>query len=143
MTDAVLRSTEGRIGILTVNNPPVNALAAAVRDGIKEGVEAFGKDANIDAIVLIGGGRTFIAGAVAHAQLLVAQKAPRRRVRDRTATLESPDLFKETEKAIARRARGFKAPWSIIKCVQAAVELPFDEGMKRERELFVELLTSQ
>ncbi|HEY2613736.1 MAG TPA: enoyl-CoA hydratase/isomerase family protein, partial [Reyranella sp.] len=63
MTDAVLRSTQGRIGILTVNNPPVNALAAAVRDGIKEGVEAFGKDGNIDAIVLIGGGRTFIAGA--------------------------------------------------------------------------------
>src|SRR5260221_10192741 len=63
MTDAVLGSTEGRIGILTVNNPPVNALAAAVRDGIKDGVEAFAKDANIDAIVLIGGGRTFIAGA--------------------------------------------------------------------------------
>jgi hypothetical protein len=45
-TDAVLRSTQGRIGILTVNNPPVNALAAAVRTGIKEGVEAFGKDPN-------------------------------------------------------------------------------------------------
>src|SRR5882757_4210791 len=63
MTDAVLRSTQGRIGILTVNNPPVNALAAGVRDGIKDGVEAFGADPNIDAIVLIGGGRTFIAGA--------------------------------------------------------------------------------
>src|SRR6478609_8923467 len=63
MSDAVLRSTQGRIGILTVNNPPVNALAAAVRNGIKEGVEAFGNDPNIDAIVLIGGGRTFIAGA--------------------------------------------------------------------------------
>ena len=75
--------------------------------------------------------------------MLVAQKAPLRRVRDLKVTLESPDLFKETEKAIARRARGFKAPWSIIKCVQAAVELPFDEGIKRERELFVELLTSQ
>ena len=261
MTDAVLRSTQGRIGILTVNNPPVNALAAAVRSGIKEGVEAFGAASNIDAIVLIGGGRTFIAGAdirefgkppsgpnlndviagmencpkiivaalhgtplgggletalgahyrvsvastrvglpevhlgilpgaggtqrlprltgakyaldaiisgrhipapeakskgiidaivdgdllagaVAHAQTLVAHKAPRRRVRDLKATIESPDLFKETEKAIARRARGFKAPWSIIKCVQAAVELPFDEGIKRERELFLELLTS-
>jgi 3-hydroxyacyl-CoA dehydrogenase len=261
MTDAVLRSTQGRIGILTVNNPPVNALAAAVRSGIKDGVEAFGSDSNIDAIVLIGGGRTFIAGAdirefgkppsgpnlneviagmencpkivvaalhgtplgggletalgahyrvslastrvglpevhlgilpgaggtqrlprltgakyaldaiisgrhipapeakskgiidaivdgdllagaVAHAQMLVAQKAPRRRVRDLKVTLESPDLFKETEKAIARRARGFKAPWSIIKCVQAAVELPFDDGIKRERELFLELLVS-
>ena len=63
MTDAVQRSTQGRIGILTINNPPVNALAAAVRDGIKAGIEAFGGDPNIDAIVLIGGGRTFIAGA--------------------------------------------------------------------------------
>src|SRR6201991_3681745 len=63
MTDAVLRSTEGRIGILTVNNPPVNALAAAVRNGIKEGVEAFAQDPDVDAIVLIGGGSTFIAGA--------------------------------------------------------------------------------
>ena len=41
----------------------MNALAAAVRSGIKDGVDAFGKDPNIDAIVLIGGGRTFIAGA--------------------------------------------------------------------------------
>ena len=40
------------------------------------------------------------------------------------------------------KARGFKAPWNIIKTVQAAVDLPFDEGMKRERELFTELLTS-
>ncbi|MEA2849755.1 MAG: 3-hydroxyacyl-CoA dehydrogenase, partial [Rhodospirillaceae bacterium] len=63
MTDAVLRSTQGRIAILTVNNPPVNALAAGVRDGIKDGVEAMAADSNIDAIVLIGGGRTFIAGA--------------------------------------------------------------------------------
>src|SRR4029450_109777 len=63
MSDAVLRSTQGRIGILTVNNPPVNALAAAVRTGIKEGVEAVGADPGIDAIVVIGGGRTFIAGA--------------------------------------------------------------------------------
>ena len=47
-----------------------------------------------------------------------------------------------SQTATRRKARGFKAPWNIIKTVQAAVELPFDEGMKRERELFVELLTS-
>src|SRR6516162_8464390 len=63
MTDAVIRSTQGRIGILTVDNPPVNALAAAVRDGIKEGIDAFARDPNVDAIILIGAGRTFIAGA--------------------------------------------------------------------------------
>jgi 3-hydroxyacyl-CoA dehydrogenase len=73
--------------------------------------------------------------------MLVAQKRRAGASRPQ-GTLESPDLFKETEKAIARRARGFKAPWSIIKCVQAAVELPFDEGIKRERELFLELLVS-
>src|ERR1700741_4905050 len=93
----------------------------------------------VDALVE---GDDLLAGAVAHAQTLVPQNPPRRRVRDLSVTLESPDLFKETEKAIARRARGFKAPWSIIKCVQAAVELPFDEGLKRERELFLELLGS-
>src|ERR1700730_12141905 len=63
MTDAVLRSTQGRIGILTVNNPPVNALAAAVRSGIKVGVEAFGADANAHCASLNDGGRTLIAGA--------------------------------------------------------------------------------
>ena len=77
-----------------------------------------------------------LKGAIAHAEMLLAQKAPLRRVRDLTVNLESPDLFAETEKSIARKARGFKAPWNIIKTVQAAVELPFDEGMKRERELF-------
>ena len=41
MTDAVLRSTEGRIGILTVNNPPVNALSPGVPDGIRDAVEQF------------------------------------------------------------------------------------------------------
>ena len=60
---AIIRSQQGEIGVLTVNNPPVNALAAAVRSGIEDGVKAFGADPSIKAIVLIGGGRTFIAGA--------------------------------------------------------------------------------
>ncbi|CAN5731061.1 hypothetical protein BH10PSE6_BH10PSE6_25500 [soil metagenome] len=48
MSDAVLRSTQGQIGILTVNNPPVNALAAAVRDGTKGGVEAPNAESETD-----------------------------------------------------------------------------------------------
>ncbi len=80
----------------------------------------------VDALVE---GDDLLKGAIAHTEMLLAQKAPRRRIRDLSVTLESPDLFAETEKAIARKARGFKAPWNIIKCVQAAVELPFDEGM--------------
>ena len=42
----------------------------------------------------------------------------------------------------ARKFRGFKAPENIIQAVEAAVDLPFDEGLKREGELFKELLVS-
>ncbi|MGB5096659.1 MAG: 3-hydroxyacyl-CoA dehydrogenase, partial [Porticoccaceae bacterium] len=52
------------------------------------------------------------------------------------------DFFANYEAGIARRLRGFKAPFHIIKAVQAAAELPFAEGMKREAELFQELMTS-
>jgi 3-hydroxyacyl-CoA dehydrogenase len=63
MNDLVQTSKDGDIGILTVNNPPVNALSPGVPEGILAGVEQFEKDDSIKAIVLIGGGRTFIAGA--------------------------------------------------------------------------------
>ncbi len=63
MSDLVLISRDGDVGILTVNNPPVNALSPGVPEGIAAGVEQFEKDDAVKAIVLIGGGRTFIAGA--------------------------------------------------------------------------------
>src|SRR6202040_3419387 len=63
MNELVLTSKDGEIGILTVNNPPVNALSPGVPEGIAAGVEQFEKDDAVKAIVLIGGGRTFIAGA--------------------------------------------------------------------------------
>jgi 3-hydroxyacyl-CoA dehydrogenase len=63
MSDLVMMTRDGDVGVLTVNNPPVNALSPGVPEGIVAGVEAFQKDATVRAIVLIGGGRTFIAGA--------------------------------------------------------------------------------
>jgi 3-hydroxyacyl-CoA dehydrogenase len=63
MSDLVLVTRDGDVGVLTVNNPPVNALSPGVPEGIVAGVEALQKDAAVRAIVLIGGGRTFIAGA--------------------------------------------------------------------------------
>src|SRR5579863_4488175 len=63
MSELVLTSKDGEIGIITVNNPPVNALSPGVPEGIAAGVEEFGKYPSVKAIVLIGGGRTFIAGA--------------------------------------------------------------------------------
>lgn len=46
-----------------VNSPPVNALSAAVRDGIAADMRKAGADPAVKAIVLICEGRTFIAGA--------------------------------------------------------------------------------
>lgn len=83
-----------------------------------------------------------LEGALAYARKLVADKAPLRRIRDLDVQTEEADLFASYEKSIARKQRGFKAPFHCIKAVQAAVELPFEEGMKRERELFGELLVS-
>src|SRR6059036_3312234 len=63
MSDLVLVTRDGDVGILTVSNPPVNALSPGVPEGIRAGVESFQQDPAVRAIVLIGGGRTFIAGA--------------------------------------------------------------------------------
>jgi len=51
------------VGVITVNNPPVNALSPGVPEGIQACLEAAIKDVAVKAVVLIGGGRTFIAGA--------------------------------------------------------------------------------
>ncbi|MEQ1828000.1 MAG: 3-hydroxyacyl-CoA dehydrogenase NAD-binding domain-containing protein [Pirellula sp.] len=54
---------EGDIGVITVNNPPVNALSPGVPEGIEAALQECCADPSVRAIVLIGGGRTFIAGA--------------------------------------------------------------------------------
>src|SRR5216683_3589110 len=54
---------EGGIGIITVDNPPVNALSPGVPEGIIAAVERGNSDPAVKAMVLIGAGRSFIAGA--------------------------------------------------------------------------------
>ena len=62
--DQVVRyEVEDGIGVITVDNPPVNALGPGVREGIIEAVERGNADPNVSAMVLIGAGRSFIAGA--------------------------------------------------------------------------------
>ncbi len=51
------------VAVITVQNPPVNALGPGVPDGIMNAVAAAEQDAAVRAIVIIGGGKTFIAGA--------------------------------------------------------------------------------
>ena len=51
------------VAIVTIDNPPVNALSPGVPEGISDAVARAGADSAADAIVLIGAGTTFIAGA--------------------------------------------------------------------------------
>jgi len=54
---------EDGIGVITVDNPPMNALGPGVSDGITAAIDKCVTDANVQAMVLIGAGRSFIAGA--------------------------------------------------------------------------------
>ena len=261
MSDAVSFSRHGNIGLITVNNPPVNALSHAVRSGLKEAAAQGIADAGVAAMVIWCEGRTFIAGAdirefgkplkepglpevvqfiedspkpviaaihgtalggglevalgchfrvavvsakvglpevklgilpgaggtqrlprlmgaqaaldlivsgnpisaqkaraagvideivegdlqaaaLKFAERVVAEKRPIRKVSSLAVKVDNPNFFDEYAKGIARKQRGFLAPFNCIKAVQAAIELPFAQGMQRERELFMELYVS-
>ena len=79
-------------------------------------------------------------GAIAFAKKVVAENWPLKKVRDREVKAD-PQVFADFRKANARKFRGFKAPESNIQCIEAAVNLPFEEGLAVERKLFIELMT--
>ena len=261
MPEVVHFSRQGPIGIVTVDYPPVNALGPGVREGILDALDRGVADAEVRAMVLIGAGRTFIAGAdirgfgkgrptvvwrthdaleaspkpvvaaihgyalggglenalgchyriavpsakVGLPEVLIGilpagggtQRLPRligpeaalemivsgrhvpapealalgivdelvegselrdaavafaMRVMDapvlpRVSEREIPDhdagIFDAMRKKIARRARGQKAPWHCVRCVEIACSTPFKEGIRQERALFEELESSE
>ncbi len=63
MSDLVKLTRDGEIGIITIDNPPVNALSPGVPEGISECIDALMRDDSLKAAVMIGAGRTFVAGA--------------------------------------------------------------------------------
>src|SRR6266516_3220518 len=63
MSELVKFSNQSGIGVITIDNPPVNALSPGVPEGILAAVQQAQTDDSIKALVLIGSGRTFIAGA--------------------------------------------------------------------------------
>ncbi len=85
-------------------------------------------------------------GAIAFAKRLIADKAPLKKVRDRDEKLApargEPAIFETIRRANARKFRGFEAWLKAIESVKNAVDLPFDEGVKKEREMFMALLGS-
>jgi 3-hydroxyacyl-CoA dehydrogenase len=88
-----------------------------------------------------------LGSAIAFARKVVAENRPLKKVRDLddkiAAARGKPEIFDAFRKANARKFRGFQAPEYNIRCVEAAVNLPFDEGIKLERQLFQELVSGE
>ena len=85
-----------------------------------------------------------LAAGLAYARNLLAAGAAERRTRD-IAIADKAGALADLEALAAetaKKARGLFSPLKIIECVKAAVELPFDQGLAKERELFVQCLES-
>ncbi len=74
-------------------------------------------------------------------ELLNDGKGVRRSSEQRVPDFD-PSIFDSYRSALAKRARGQIAPQHIVSCVQAATERPFAEGLKLERDLFLECVQS-
>ena len=63
MNDVVHLEKSGRIGLVIINSPPVNALSEAVRKGLEDSFAQAEADQSVEAVVLLCDGKTFVAGA--------------------------------------------------------------------------------
>ncbi|WP_026377146.1 3-hydroxyacyl-CoA dehydrogenase NAD-binding domain-containing protein [Aestuariibacter salexigens] len=76
-------------------------------------------------------------------ELLAKGEAPRKTSELVIDKAQAPEqLFAEFRKGIAKQARGFYAPERCIQCVEAAVNLPFEQGLAKEGELFMECMNT-
>jgi 3-hydroxyacyl-CoA dehydrogenase len=95
--------------------------------------------------VVDGGLEELRAAAIAFANNAVAENLALIRVRDRNELVEAhagdEEIFANFRKGIARKTRGFLAPEFNIRCIEAACNQPFDEGLTTEGKLFMELMT--
>ena len=82
----------------------------------------------------------FLEGAIAYLKQLLADNAPLRSCANMSVdTSDLPEnFFADFRASIARRTKGYFAPERCIRAVEAAIELPLAEGLKRENELFEE-----
>ncbi len=152
-TDAKFGLPEVNLGLLpggggTQRLPRVLGVEKAlemVTSGKPIGAEEALAGGLIERIIDGGGGDDLRAGAVAFAREVIANNTPLQQARNRDekllSTRENPVIFDQVRKSIARKTRGFIAPEHNIRCIEAAVNQPFDEGMKTEAKLFMELMS--
>jgi 3-hydroxyacyl-CoA dehydrogenase len=88
-----------------------------------------------------GDGGDLLQGALAFAAKVVAEKRPLKRVRDIKIDYPNQEAFFQFSRNMVKGVAGpFPAPLKCIDAVQAALTMPFDQGMKVERTLFLELM---
>ena len=95
----VLYRQSGAVGVITINNPPVNALAKDVRISIAELIDLAQTDKLIKAIVICGAGRNFCGGAD-----IREFNTPNRAVRPMTRHLMN--LVEESDKPVVAAIHG-------------------------------------
>lgn len=85
------------------------------------------------------------AAGLAYAKQIADEDKPVRRVRDLTdkiAADKDSDIFEQFRATLQKKARGQFSPFKCVDAIEAAFNLPFPEGVKRERELFMECMDS-
>ncbi len=141
---AVMGLPEVKLGLLpgaggTQRLPRIVGVKAAI-EMVAIGDPIPAKKANeVGLVDRVVGEDSLEADAIAFARE-IADKKPIPRVRDRTVAPD-PEAVEAFKQKHGKRMRGFDAPAANIACVVAASELPFDEGMKFEREQFMKLMT--
>ena len=120
-----LAGVEGAISLMTTGNP-INATKAA----------------ELSLVDRVVNGDDLVAQAVAYAEELVAANAPQKQARTAQITLTDSDraMLNQQRTQLLKKTRGETAPQRIIDCIEAAAELGFEEGLRRERELFMECM---
>ena len=115
----------------------LNAILSGTPFGAKQSLE-WGV---VDAVVEEGKLRE---GALAFARKVIDTHMPLRKIRDLNDKIDAargkPELFEKIRRDNARKYRGFEAWEAAMRAVKAAVDLPFDEGMKLERQTFLDLI---
>ena len=90
---------------------------------------------------MIGG--DLLEGALAFASKVVAEARPLKRARDIKLNVPNAEgYFQFARNTVGAAAKHLPAPLKCIDAVAAAVALPFEEGMRLERELFLQLVQS-
>ncbi|HEX7912667.1 MAG TPA: 3-hydroxyacyl-CoA dehydrogenase NAD-binding domain-containing protein [Paraburkholderia sp.] len=120
--------------------------AQAALDLILSGRHASAKEALALGLVdRLGGSDDVLAEGLAYAHELLAAHAQVRRTRDATALSDRTASLAAVAAAradTAKKSRGLFSPLKIVEAVEAAIEQPFNDGLRLERKLFLECLDS-